>query len=137
MKTTIYSAATTFPVCYVIPRSLYRMAFHLIWTGTFNNRFEDKQYAIEVYEKHNQRVKQIVPKDRLLVLDVTKGEGNHWKQLCEFLDVPDPQVPFPRSNDTKHALNMIKKVNIFGWTIILAGTSVLAALIGVALYFYF
>ncbi len=137
MKTTIYSVATTFPVCYIIPRSLYRMVFHLIWTGTFNNRFEDKQYAIEVYEKHNQRVKQIVPKDRLLVLDVTKGEGNHWKQLCEFLEVPEPQVPFPRSNDTKHAQDMIKKANRFGWTIILAGTSVLAALIGVAFHFYF
>jgi hypothetical protein len=32
----------------------------------------------------------------LLRIDITRGDG--WESLCAFLDVPVPDVPFPRSN---------------------------------------
>ena len=71
------------------------MANEIIWKGTFDDRFEDKEYAIEVFERHNEEVKRRVPPDRLLVYEVKEG----WGPLCEFLGVPEPDEPFPRLND--------------------------------------
>jgi Sulfotransferase domain len=67
----------------------------VIWQGTFDGRFEEKAYAIEVFERHNEEVKRRVPPDRLLVYEVKEG----WGPLCEFLGVPEPEVPFPHLND--------------------------------------
>jgi hypothetical protein len=71
------------------------MANEIIWQGTFDGRFEDKAYAIEVFERHNEEVKRCVPPERLLVYEVKEG----WGPLCDFLGVPEPEVPFPRLND--------------------------------------
>jgi hypothetical protein len=68
----------------------------IIWQGTFDGRFEDKGYAIEVFERHNEEVKRRVPQERLLVYEVRQG----WGPLCAFLGVPEPDEPFPRLDDT-------------------------------------
>lgn len=69
-----------------------------IWDGTFSGRFEDRRYAIEVFNRHNEQVKQYVPAERLLVYEVKDG----WRPLCEFLGVetPDDKL-FPHANDTE------------------------------------
>jgi hypothetical protein len=67
----------------------------IVWQGTFEGRFEDRRYAIEVFERHNEEIKRRVPPERLLVYEVREG----WGPLCEFLGVPEPEVPFPRLND--------------------------------------
>ena len=48
------------------------------------------------YEEHNELVKKTVPKENLLVWNLKEG----WEPLCEFLDVPIPDVPVPRENVT-------------------------------------
>jgi hypothetical protein len=68
---------------------------NMIWQGTFDGRFEDKAYAIEVYKRHNDEVKRRVPSERLLVYEVKEG----WGPLCEFLGAPEPEEPFPHLND--------------------------------------
>jgi hypothetical protein len=50
------------------------------------------------YVDHNRRVIADVDPARLLVIDVTAGQG--WPELCGFLRVPQPDVPFPHSNVT-------------------------------------
>ncbi|MGA7672582.1 MAG: sulfotransferase family protein [Nitrolancea sp.] len=82
------------------PKSLAqrRMTTSVIWDGTFNGRLDEKDYAIGIYERHIEEVKQRVPADRLLVYQVSEG----WEPLCRFLDVPVPtDTPFPRLNDTE------------------------------------
>ena len=66
-----------------------------IWQGTFDNRFEDKEYAIGVYNRHIEEVKAYVPAERLLVYNVKEG----WGPLCRFLSVDVPDIPFPHLND--------------------------------------
>jgi hypothetical protein len=74
-----------------------RMINRLIWQRTFANRFEDRGYAIDVFNRHVAEVKRTVPADKLLVFDVLEG----WEPLCRFLDVPVPEgEPFPHLNDT-------------------------------------
>jgi hypothetical protein len=62
------------------------MVHPLIWQGTFGNRFEDKEYAIAVFLRHIQEVKQYVPAEKLLVYEVKEG----WEPLCAFLGVAVP-----------------------------------------------
>jgi len=51
----------------------------------------------KMHSAHNRRMKELVLKGKLLVYDVKEG----WGPFCDFLDVPVPDVPFPRVNDSK------------------------------------
>ena len=90
-------------VAHFIPRlrSIRRAAFlvsDLVWKQTFDDRFEDREHALKTYVRLNQQVEERVPKDRLLVYEVSEG----WQPLCDFLGVEPPEdTPFPHLNDTK------------------------------------
>jgi len=72
-----------------------KMINRLIWEGTFKGRFADKDFAIGIYEAHNEDVKSKVEPDNLLVYEVKEG----WQPLCDFLQVPVPDRPMPHLND--------------------------------------
>ena len=36
--------------------------------------------------------------NNLLIMDITKGDG--WSKLCNFLNKPIPNKPFPRAKNT-------------------------------------
>ncbi len=73
----------------------FAMISKLMWDGTFHGKFEDKAYAIERFNEHNEAVKSRVPADRLVVHEVKEG----WKPLADMLGVPEPETEFPRLND--------------------------------------
>lgn len=99
----------------------------LIWQGTFGGRFTDRDYAIEVFNRHNEEVKRTVPPERLLVYDVKEG----WEPLCRFLQVPVPKdTPFPRLNDTATFNNFMKMRK----RVMQGALAVLVALLGWAVY---
>lgn len=74
-----------------------KMVCTLIRDNTFGGDLTDKANAIRVFEAHNQKVIDTLPKDRLLVFEATEG----WAPLCEFLGVPEPVEPYPRTNSTE------------------------------------
>lgn len=97
---TIYTFNKTFPewARSVAPKLADQvdMTRQQILQRKFNNRFEDRAYAIDVFQQHNETVQQIVPAERLLVYEVSQG----WAPLCDFLEVPRPtDGPFPHVND--------------------------------------
>ena len=85
------------PVAALIPqiKRMRRMIFGVIWNGTFDGRFDDKQHAINVFNEHIEAVKRTVPAEHLLVYSVKEG----WEPLCAFLDVPVPESSFPHLNE--------------------------------------
>jgi hypothetical protein len=88
------------------PSSMLRMATKLVWEQTFGRNFEDRRHAIEVFERHNQEVKEHVPAERLLVYEVKDG----WEPLCEFLGAEVPKgEPFPHLNDTEAFINRVQE----------------------------
>ena len=98
---TIYVVRQAFPgwIMAFFPRMriFRRMLDRLIWDGTFHGRFEDRPFAIDVFNRHNEQVRRVVPPERLLVFEVREG----WEPLCAFLGVPVPAgKPFPHLNDT-------------------------------------
>jgi len=80
------------------------MARKAILSETFDNRFEDNAHTIEVFQKHNQAVRDAIDPARLLVFDVREG----WGPLCRFLEAPIPDEPFPRLNDTATFQGMMR-----------------------------
>jgi hypothetical protein len=54
-------------------------------------------------ERFNKEVQDTVPPERLLVWSV----GDGWEPLCEFLEVPVPDTPFPHLNDSKGFVDRI------------------------------
>jgi hypothetical protein len=98
----------------------------LIWQGTFHGRIEDRDYAINILEQHNEQVKRHVPPEKLLVYDVKQG----WGPLCEFLGVPEPDEPFPHLNDASTMQRGIKAIRILSTAVpVLALAGVISALV--------
>ena len=93
-----------------------RMNNEIIWRGTFDGKFEDKRHAIEVFNRHNEEVRQRVSKDRLLVYEVKEG----WGPLCEFLGVEEPDQPFPRLNNAAEMRRRILVVRVLSIAILAA-----------------
>lgn len=91
-----------------------------LWQKRYGGVFEEStmvgrmQEAKELYVARSSTFSGVVadrliisriPKERLLVFQVQEG----WKPLCEFLDVPIPDEPFPRLNDTANMEKIFKK----------------------------
>ena len=93
------------------------LAYEIIWDGTFDGRFEDKDYAIEVFERHTVEVKRRVPPEQLLVYEAGQG----WGPLCEFLGVPEPDEPFPRLNDAaqmRRRVRMVRAISLASYSLL-------------------
>ena len=59
-----------------------------------SEEMSDDEMAAAV-DRYHEEVKQNVPEDRLLVWSVQEG----WDRLCDFLEVPVPDTPFPHLNE--------------------------------------
>jgi hypothetical protein len=81
------------------------MIDRLLWEGrgTFAGGAENSEDMIATMRRHNEEVRAAIPAERLLVWSVEEG----WEPLCEFLEVPVPQEPFPRVNDRREFVNRI------------------------------
>jgi len=99
----------------------------IIWQGTFDGRFEDRKYAIKIFERHNAEVRRRVPPDKLLVYEVKEG----WGPLCAFLGVEEPDESFPRLNDAARMRRGIRTIRVIS----LAVPGVLALLVILAVAF--
>ncbi len=75
------------------------------------NVFNEERFRW-VYETHHHTVQRYfsgVRENRLLILDLGKGDG--WEKLCKFLEKPVPKNPFPRSNrlEDRDQLSQLQK----------------------------
>jgi hypothetical protein len=100
------------------------MTEEILWQGTFDGRFEDKDHAIGVFNRHNEEVQRRVPKEQLLVYEVKEG----WGPLCEFLGVEEPDKPFPHLNDAAEMRRRVLSMRAFS----LAVPAALALVVGIA-----
>lgn len=63
---------------------------------------EFKTHYNEVYSYFKDR------QEDLLTFDVTKGDG--WEKLCPFLELPIPNIPFPKQNVAKRKKSLFWKI---------------------------
>ncbi len=75
----------------------------LVWDATFHEQPNQPLDMIGTMLRHHEEVKATVPPERLLVWEVADG----WEPLCEFLELPVPDTPFPYLNDSKEFVDRI------------------------------
>ncbi|KZT50496.1 hypothetical protein CALCODRAFT_184342 [Calocera cornea HHB12733] len=85
-----------------------RLMLERKWDPLYGN--SGRRVGIQNYTRHEAYIRRIVPDDQLLVFNVKEG----WEPLCAFLDVPVPDVPFPRTNDTKEMRRNIRNAMLLG-----------------------
>jgi len=71
----------------------------------------DKSEAIKIFNSHIEEVRSVVPKDQLLVFDVSEG----WEPLCKFLGLPVPDIPFPNINDRQQVTTLCRIIQLISW----------------------
>ncbi|KAH8923511.1 hypothetical protein BT69DRAFT_1319505 [Atractiella rhizophila] len=79
--------------------------------------------SISAYKNHILSL--AIPKENLLVYSISEG----WEPLCTFLDVPVPDVPFPRLNDKDDFINgrtYAMRCGALLWASVIASGSVLS-----------
>ena len=69
----------------------------------FQGKFLDKEFMEDIFNKHNEEVKNYVPANKLLVYDVCEG----WEPLCEFLGVSVPDELLPHTNKKEDFAAMV------------------------------
>ncbi len=81
------------------------MIDQLVWEGrgTFASGHDHPRQLIDTMNRHTEEVERAVAPERLLIWSVTDG----WEPLCDFLEVPVPEEPFPNVNDSTAFLNRI------------------------------
>ncbi len=67
-----------------------------LFAQRFTRDWREPQAAMAAYERHNERVRNEVPSDRLL--EWQPGDG--WEPLCEALGMDVPTDPFPHENSS-------------------------------------
>ncbi|CAK9061186.1 unnamed protein product [Durusdinium trenchii] len=72
----------------------------------FSSPFEsDKKTCLDNYQRHIDRVQQVIPAEQLLVYNWSDG----WAPLAHFLGVPIPEVEFPHTDAAIKALTYLNK----------------------------
>jgi hypothetical protein len=77
----------------------------VIW-DTVDNRMGDREFMVSYFNQRNDEIREAIPDKRLLVYEVKQG----WEPLCEFLELPVPDKPFPRVNTRDETKKIIDQL---------------------------
>eukprot|EP00357_Protocruzia_adherens_P008223 CAMPEP_0114972306 /NCGR_PEP_ID=MMETSP0216-20121206/321_1 /TAXON_ID=223996 /ORGANISM="Protocruzia adherens, Strain Boccale" /LENGTH=259 /DNA_ID=CAMNT_0002332663 /DNA_START=294 /DNA_END=1073 /DNA_ORIENTATION=- len=118
----LWQTVTSFPLKIILPPE--EKLEHISFTapngeidkqsGVIGSTLRGEKAAVEFYEEWQRMVKENVPEDRLLIFNVAEG----WEPLCKFLEVPVPDKPFPRVNDTNELLRRLKIAKTIAWSLV-------------------
>eukprot|EP00752_Nemacystus_decipiens_P011716 g10397.t1 len=90
----------------------------------------DENEAKADYIRHNREVVANVPAGKLLQFSVKQG----WEPLCDFLEVPVPDVPFPNVNSGEVMKTFISRSNSSGWLLLVATLVIVGATVASAFH---
>lgn len=80
-----------------VNRSAWKMYMGLLGVCSMS-KASNYHIMHSAYQRHYDAVRRMVPPDRLLEIDLKDLD---WKPLCGFLQKEVPDVPFPRSNESR------------------------------------
>ena len=71
--------------------------------ANFSPDVHDREITIEAARRHNEAVIAETPADRLLIYE----PGDGWEPICERLELPIPDTPFPHVNTREQFLGRV------------------------------
>jgi hypothetical protein len=77
-----------------VPNPEFLGMVEALFTARFTPDITNRDACIAAFERHNARVREAVPAERLLEFQASQG----WEPLCKALGVPIPDEPFPHVN---------------------------------------
>ena len=83
--------------------------------------------SVDFYNEWVKDVKTSVAKEKLLVFSVKQG----WEPLCHFLDLPVPNIPFPKTNDSYMMKKMLQRRKVMGYVVLIG----IPLMVGTTFYF--
>lgn len=87
---------------------------HLLWEIQTQGRPElrrDVDALEESYYKHIERIRAMIPPDKLLEFNLNQG----WKPLCDFLGMPVPDNKMPHVNDRVVMQALLATLGMITW----------------------
>lgn len=90
---------------FIKPSPFGEMVQKTIW-DPMQNRMQDRDHMVDFFTRRSSEIVGCIAPGRLLVYQVSEG----WEPLCKFLDVPIPDIAFPRINtrdETKELLSAL------------------------------
>jgi len=102
---------------YFVPEMYFGFQLNNLWDVQTVEKYGVHVRSTEYYVKHNEEIRKVVPKERLLEFKAVDG----WAPLCEFLRKEKPAGNYPHRNDSKAANQLLKSFAINGlgvWTAI-------------------
>ena len=128
-STTIYKMSQNFPkwIRFILPRAdkIFKMIDKTVFGQPFSYQFEDREFAMRVFNDHVEAAKKSIPDEKLLMHSAKDG----WEPLCAFLDVPVPEEPYPWVNDSKEFARRLLFIKFLNWLPLIILLSTLAFLI--------
>lgn len=109
--------------------------FDLMCKTTIDKLFHSdysKENSIKVYNEWIENVKKTAPEGKLLVFNVKEG----YQPLCKFLGLPEPNEPFPKTNDKAEFRKGIYALTIAGFLISAGAVGLSAVGIKLAISFF-
>lgn len=114
-RSTIYRVVPSVPawLAMLVPhvRRANDMVNRTVWHCIFDGRFEDREHALQVYRENAERVRRVVPTERLLTFEAKQG----WEPLCAFLGVPTPDAPYPHTNEAREIQLAVRVLGLLRW----------------------
>jgi len=87
---------------------LIRSVFHLDFYKPLIGKVKYNEMLLrKSYRRHNSYVIKKAPKNQFLKFQLDDG----WKPLCQFLDLPVPQTPFPHKNKNASVIEELIATN--------------------------
>ncbi|KAF2806574.1 uncharacterized protein BDZ99DRAFT_394141, partial [Mytilinidion resinicola] len=105
---------------YFVPEMHFGFIMNNLWDAQTFEKYGVRVRTTDFYLKHNNEVRRIVPKERLLEFQAADG----WAPLCDFLGKERPTGDFPHVNDSKAANRLMRSFVMNGlgvWTAIALG----------------
>jgi len=117
-----FSTRTYFWITCLSATDYWHSYCHVAITKQAQRRFGyGTLFDIEMYDLHNDWVKDVAAKQGKEVLDWEPSMG--WEPLCKFLDKPIPKTSFPHTNDTQSMKTLARVFVIRGllkWVAVLS-----------------
>jgi len=117
----LHTLMSTWYIPYVV-LFIPKVGMYRQWREAFKKlakwRYGEQRINEGTLKKHEDHLRAVVPKDKLFWFNVQDG----WEPLCQILNLPVPDVPFPHNNSREDAGRSHRDAVFFGmicWIVVI------------------
>jgi hypothetical protein len=116
----VFGRGVLYYLTYFVPEMHFGFAMNNLWDQRTKEKYGVGVRSTEYYALHNEHVRNVVPRERLLEFGAKDG----WGPLCTFLGRDVPREEYPHRNDRKAANLLIRSFLVYGvgvWIAVVVG----------------